>query len=189
MSLSLLTLATAALQAAPAPAEAPRLGRFSDLPNVTVAHYDVQGENVRAVHKSIDEQAPRDPATNRAIPATSDWSVSALVQTGAAGPQCKVTTAKLNFAANAKLPRLVPMGAAPIAPSLLARWQAYVAQLEDRQVAQLRFAHDRLGRIEQEILASSCNDWKAVATAAIDKLKKDKAATRAKALPPPRLED
>ena len=191
MVLSSVTFAAILLSASTqvaAPAAAP-LAKFSDLPNVTVTYYDVQGENVRAVHKAIEAAAPRDPVTNRPVPATSDWSVSAAVGTDTSGAQCKIANAKLNFAASAKMPRLMPIGANPIDPVLQEKWGRYVAELEARQVAQLRFAYDRLAPIEQQILATSCKDWKSVTTAAIDKVKKDKAAARASASAPPKLED
>ena len=183
LMLAILQAVTAAPTAVPATPPA----RFADLPNVVVTYYDVSGKNVREVHASIDRQATRDSTTQRAVPATSEWSVNAGVKTSTTGGQCKITGATVNFAAKARMPRLVQAGEEPINPALAASWQLYAAQLEARQVAQLRFAYDRLPQIEQQILASSCADWKKVAASAIDKLKAEKAAAP-DTTPPPVLQ-
>ena len=187
-----LILATASLlSSAPTGAGPPTpLGKFSDLPNIDVTYYDVTGENVRAVHRSIEAKAPRDPATNKPTPATSDWSITAAVDTVTTGGQCQISGVKLSFGGRAKMPRLLQADdPAPISPELLATWQNYSAQVEARQVAQLRFPYDRLGQVEREIRAGSCGDWKAATSTAINRLKQEQAEARERdTTPTPKLE-
>ena len=188
MPLILTALLAAAAQPAAVTAAVPA-GRFTDLPNIAVTTYDVTGRNVREVHASIAEQAPKDPATQRPIPATSDWSIAAAVDTLTTGGQCQIGGVRLKFSGSARMPHLIaPPTGEPIAPELQAAWNAYVAALEARQVAQLRFAHDRLGQVEQAIRASGCANWKAATAAALNRIKAEQAAARAAdPTPPPQL--
>lgn len=191
-SLIQIAAATSAFVQPAAPvtlAPAAPLARFADLPNVTVTYYDVSGRDAREVHHSITQRAPRDPATGRPVPATSDWSMKAAVSTSTTAGRCTITAARLDFAGTARMPRLVTTNGQPIPPALLASWQRYAAALEERQVAQLRFAYDRLPQVERAIRASNCRDWKTVAAAAIDKVRRDKAEARARdSTPMPELD-
>ena len=189
MTMLLVALAAAALQAAPAPmVPAAPVARFTDLPNVTVTYYNVTGASLRELHASLDRQSRRDPATNKAVPATSEWSLKAAVNTSTTAGRCRITGVTLNFAGSARMPRLVQPADKPLDPALLAREQRYVAALEARQVAQLRLAYDRLPEVRRKIAASSCQGWKPVAAAAIDQVKREAALARARnPLPPPTL--
>lgn len=162
----------AAVAALPAIASAQSL---RSIPNVTVAYYDVSGADVRAVHQALEQSAPRSPGTNMPVPATSDWSIKAKVDTRTTAGKCTITGATVMFSGTATLPRLRPANGAAIPPGLAAAWQSYSTQLEARQAAQLRFAYDRMAQVEQAIRASSCANWKAAASAATERLKKQQA--------------
>src|SRR5262249_45557629 len=143
-------LALAALQPA---AETP--ARFTDVPGVEVTYYDVAGQNLPQIHKAVQKAAPRDPATQQALPATSSWTVAVAVQSSTTGNVCRVTSAPLKSRGQAVMPRL-HIDKDPPAP-VVAAWNLYVARLESRQAAQLRFAYNRMGEVERAILGSPCN--------------------------------
>lgn len=178
-----LILALAALQSAAEP-----LARFSDVPGVEVAYYDVAGRTVPEIHKSVQKAAPRDPATQQALPATSRWTVAVAVKSSTTGNVCRITGATLKFRGQAMLPRLQVDKDTP-AP-VVAAWNLYVARLESRQAAQLRFAYDRLGEVERAILGSSCNKAEAAADAALGRLEEEqRLAFKKAAESQPRLEE
>jgi predicted secreted Zn-dependent protease len=139
--------------------------RFADIPNVAVTYYEVTGNDIPEIHKSLSKAAPRDPATRNPMPATSSWSIGAAVKWSRKGDRCTITGVTLNFTGKAAMPRLIAGKDTP-AP-VLAQWNRYVAQLEARQAGQLRFAWEHRGTVEQAIGKSSCERWQAAAAAAI----------------------
>jgi predicted secreted Zn-dependent protease len=164
------------------------LARFSDLPNVSITYYDVTGHDVPEIHKSIATHAPRDPKSNQPIPATSSWSVKAAMKSLAAGKRCTITRATLEFSGTATLPRLIVDKDTP--PKLVAVWDRYVAELESRQAAQLRFAYDRLGEVEHAVAGTRCDKANAAADGALARIKAQQLAAQdrdKKAMP--RLEE
>jgi predicted secreted Zn-dependent protease len=152
------------------------LTTFRDLPNVVVTYYDVTGRTVPQIHTSLTGAAPRDPESRKPIPATSSWSIGAAVRWSKTGVRCTITGVTLKFTATASLPRLVVQEKTP-AP-VLAAWNGYVAQLEARQAAQLKFAYDRRDEVERAILASSCESWQAAADAALTRLEEQQHLAR-----------
>ena len=167
----LLTIGMAALaQAASLPSEsnAP-LPTLANLPNVEVTYYEVSGKEVPEIHRSLARAAPRDPETGNRLPATSSWSMSAGAKWTRTGERCELTAANLRFTARATLPRLVVSEETP--PAVLAVWNDYVARLEARQAAQLRFAYDRRDSVEQAIRRGGCTGWEAAAATAIARIK------------------
>lgn len=142
--------------------------RFSDVPGVTVTYYDVAGRNIAEIHKSVAKHAPKDPATKRILPATSNWTLAVKVNSLTTGGRCAVVGASLDFRGAATMPRLVddPDRPAPVS----AAWENYRAQLEARQAAQLHFARKGMSDVERAILASRCDRAEAAADAAIAKL-------------------
>lgn len=157
--------ALASAQATPPP-HAPTL---ANLPNVEVTYYDVTGKDVPEIHRSLARAAPRDPETGRRLPASSSWSMSAGAKWTTTGKKCDLTTVNVSFTAQATLPRLLVTEETP-AP-VLAVWNDYVARLEARQAALLRFAYDRRDSVDRAIRRSGCYGWEAAATAAIARIK------------------
>jgi hypothetical protein len=66
------------------------------------------------------------------------------------------------------LPKLVANPAHT--PELMARWQSYLAGIENTQAANLWFVYDRVPTVESAILASSCDGAQAAGTAAVQRL-------------------
>lgn len=164
------------------------LARFSDVPNVEVAYYDVAGHSVPDIHKAVQKAAARDPTTQQALPATSSWTVAVAVQSMTTGKVCRITGAALKFRGQAVMPRLQIDKETP-AP-VIAAWKLYVARLESRQAAQLRFAYDRMGEVERAILRSSCNKAEVAADAALARLQEEQlVAFKKGAESQPRLEE
>jgi predicted secreted Zn-dependent protease len=153
-----------ALQSANAPGPA-----LVGVPNIEVTYYQVTGKDVPEIHRSLAKAAPRDGETGRRLPATSSWSMSAGAKWTRTGQRCELTAVDLRFAAKASLPRLLVTEETP--PAVLALWNDYVARLEARQAAQLRFAYDRQSSVEQAIRRSGCYGWEAAATAAIARIR------------------
>lgn len=141
---------------------------FADLPGVAVSYYDVNGRDVAAIHKSLQKAAPRDPVTNAVLPATSSWTVDVAVKTSSTGKSCRVTAATLRFHPMAVMPRLAPDKDRPAA--VAKAWDAYVAQLEARQAAQLGFAYARIREVERAAVTSRCDRAGAAIDAALARL-------------------
>ena len=179
----LLILALATQQ----PADPRPLAKFSDVPNVAIAYYDVAGRSIAEIHKAIAKAAPKDPVTQATLPATSSWTVRVAVKSETVGKRCGITGATLNFRGQAVMPRLL-IDKDVHAP-VIAAWNAYLEKLEARQAAQLRFAFDRMGDIERVVLGSRCDRSEAAADAALAKLQEQqRAALKADEESQPKLE-
>lgn len=152
----------------PSTIEAPPAG-LAGLPNVEVTYYNVTGQKIRDIHRSLASAAPRGATEKDRLPATSGWSMAAGVKWTRTGDQCLITNVSLRFSGKATLPRLVvqPKTDAPV----LAAWHDYVAKLEARQAAQLRFAYDRRDSVERAIREAGCDRWQAAADKALASLK------------------
>lgn len=161
---------------------------FAQLPNVAVTYYDVAGRDIAEIHKTLAKAAPKDPETQHVLPATSSWTVAIAVKSLTTGKRCQVTGATLTFHGQATMPRLLPNKDRPAPVS--AAFAAYVAKLEERQAAQLGFAHDRMGEIEQAIRGSRCDKSEAAADAALAKLQEaQRAAFKPDEKTQPKLEE
>ena len=179
----LLTLALAAQQ----PADLRALARFGDVPNVTITYYDVAGRDIAGIHKAIATAAPKDPVTHASLPATSSWTVGVAVKSETVANRCRITGVTLKFRGQAAMPRLL-IGKDVPAP-IIAAWNVYLARLEDRQAAQLRFAYERMGDVERAVLGSRCDRSEAAADAALAKLQEQqRAAFKADEKSQPKLE-
>ena len=148
--------------------------KLSDVPNVTVTYYDVSGQTVRQIQESMQDNAPRDPATGGIVSSRASWTVDTGAEWQKTGDQCKITSAKVVFHPSAVMPHLVPNWKTPAAA--VAQWNGFVAQLEAKQAGRLLAAYDRLDEVRRAILASSCDNWQSAANAAIDKLSSQLAA-------------
>jgi predicted secreted Zn-dependent protease len=158
----------------PAAADGAPAAKFADVPNVAVTYYEVLGKAIPEIHKAVAKAAPRDPETNRILPATSKWSVAVAVKSTTTEKRCRITDVALDFRGEAVMPRLAVGEGVP--PPVIAAWNAYVAQLEARQAAQLRFAYDRMGEVEQAVRGARCDRAEAAADAALAKLQEQQRA-------------
>lgn len=159
------------LSAAAAPDSVTQNERSSGLaaiPNTTVRYYDVSGENVTEINRSMARERPKGPS-GKPIPASTTWSVSSDFERTVTNGQCRVTAARVDFKAEAQLPRLLDDGAlqAPVRK----RWQNYVNLLEDGVLVTLAFVHHNLSSVEKAILSSSCETARDAAAKAIERLR------------------
>lgn len=162
---------------APAPVQATPLPSLAEIPGVVVRHYDVTGATIEAINASIAAQRPSNPATGTAIPSSASWSIGTNIKKATTGDACKITGATATFRAEVVMPRLVNASAVP--PAVLARWQAFVASLEQQQAAGLLRPYQRLSEVERAVLASSCEGADEAAAKAIAEI------TKAPPPPPP----
>ena len=138
-----------------------------DLPNVTFRYFDVAGKNLKAINKAI-EQSQKPDASGKAAVAPTGWAIDTKFNKLSRAGQCKVTDAKATFSATVVLPRLVTNPAHT--PELRAKWQSYLAGIENVQAANLWFVYERVPTVDSAILASSCEGAQAAGTAAVQRL-------------------
>lgn len=141
---------------------------LADIPGTTVRYYEVTGDSVTAINRSIARQRPKGP-NGKPVPASVDWAVRADFDRRMEGGRCTVSAARASFTGSADLPRLA-------ADSKLdkpgrQRWQNYVDQLQQGSLATLAFVHQNLGLVEQAMLSSGCDDARASGAAAIERLR------------------
>jgi predicted secreted Zn-dependent protease len=138
------------------------------MPNTKVTHYEVTGDTVTDINRSIARQRPRS-TSGKAIPATTDWAVRAEFDRTITDGTCRVTAARTSFTASVDLPRLAK--GARIDKPTRERWAIYVTELERGSLVTLAFVYQNLGAIEQAMLASDCETAKSVAAAAVKRLR------------------
>lgn len=145
-----------------------RVGGLASIPNTTLRYYDVSGKDVTEINRSMARQRPKGPS-GKPIPASTNWSISSDFERTVTDGECRVTAARVDFEAEAELPRLVDDRSlqAPVRN----RWQNYVNLLEDGAVVTLAFVHHNLKSVEQAILSSSCDNAKNAAANAIERLR------------------
>lgn len=144
------------------------IASLADMPNTKVRYYDVAGADVGEINRSIARQRPRSD-DGQSVPARTDWAVRAEFDRTITDGQCRVTAARASFTASADLPRLAE--GSRIDKPTRERWQNYVSQLEQGSLATLAYVYQNLGTVEQAMLASPCENAKAVAAAAIERLR------------------
>jgi predicted secreted Zn-dependent protease len=168
---------------APAPAApvAPPQPTLAQMPGVTVQYYDVAGKTIPEMKASMEAQRPAG-ATGAPVPASSTWSIGISVRRSTLGNQCKIVGAKARLTANVVMPRLAVTEGVP--EPELRQWQAYVAGLEQQQVALLSQPLARLGEVERAAMASTCQGAQAAASQAIAAITAQTPAPAAPALPP-----
>jgi predicted secreted Zn-dependent protease len=161
--------AAPATQAPPQPLVPTVPGKtLHDLPNTTIAYFDVTGRNLKAINKSIDQHLKL-AASGQPGVARSGWWIDASFKKVTTGSQCKITEAKATFSAKAVLPRLVADKAHK--PELLAAWRTYLANAENAQAADLWFIYDRIRDVEKAILAASCDGARSAGAAAVERIR------------------
>ncbi|MBA3578186.1 MAG: DUF922 domain-containing protein [Sphingomonas sp.] len=141
------------------------------LPNATVVHYNVTGANLTAVNASVAANSPKDPSTKAPSPSSSEWGIAVRFEQKAIDGKCAVAAAQANFSASVVLPRL--SNREGLKPDERKVWDQYVANLKSAAAAELWFVHDRVGRIEEAILASSCTSAGKAASAAAERLQQE----------------
>ncbi|WP_162888023.1 DUF922 domain-containing protein [Sphingomonas mesophila] len=168
----MLTIGLLMLAAAP---DAPAATTLEAM-NATVRYYEVAGRDVTTINRAITRQRPRN-AAGRPIPASTDWSVRTDFKRSTVGGTCRITAARAELAATADLPRL--LNEAELDRDLRQRWRAYVGELEQMSAQTLLFVRQNLPAIEAAVASASCAEAKAVAVAAVERLRQRSALLEA----------
>ena len=164
--------AAAGVQAAAAPATQPAPA-LAAIPGVTVNHYEVSGNNIRQIQKSIAAKRPK-AADGTPIAAGTTWKIDANLSTRTTDGKCEIASVTPTFTGTADLPRLTT--ADQVKPEVLQQWNAYVAGLESSAAAHLDFVRDRLPQVQQAVTAAQCDTASAALTTAIEQLKAQETA-------------
>jgi predicted secreted Zn-dependent protease len=152
----------------PAPVAIPGRG-LRDLPNTTVAYYNVAGKNGKAIQKSL--------ATLLADPAAKDtvrlfsWDVGTQIVKATTGTKCSIQSAKPKLTARVNLPRLADQAKVP--KDVAARWASYVAGVEAEAAANLWFLSDRLRGAEQVLVGVPCDQASSIWNAKLETVKSE----------------
>jgi predicted secreted Zn-dependent protease len=179
MSSFLIALSVALQTTAASPPMAPiaavtPLRSLKDVPNVTIAYYDVTGKDMKSINKSIEKQRPKDPVTGQVNTGGTSWNVSPTFRRRTVNGVCTITEVTTAFTGRAELPRLA--NEAKVKPEVLQSWRSFSAGMEQDAAARLWFVHDRLGGLKQLMLGKDCDQAVKEGGAFLDKLKADSAA-------------
>ena len=145
---------------------------LSELPNMTIRYYDVVGDDVASINKSIVKQRPL--VGGRPLVASVDWTVNASFRKRTRNAQCKIEDVQVSFAAQADLPRLA--NEHQLKAPFLKQWHRYVEGLQANELPTLAFVYSQLDAVRDAVLASRCEQAKATAAAAVEGLKAHAAA-------------
>jgi predicted secreted Zn-dependent protease len=141
---------------------------FAGIPNLTVRHYDVSGQSVAAIRKSINAARPDNPKAGQGgLDALSRWRIDYRWETEQQPLGCRVAAAEASFNAEILLPRLVPANGKAIPKPVLAQWNAYIAALEAHEAGYLRRAYEGRTEVETAVRNGRCETAKAAGEAAI----------------------
>jgi|GEM_PF-6335910 len=161
---------------------------LSQMRGVTVKYYDVSGSEPSKILASMKAKRPKD-AAGKVVPSSVRWSIETNIQKATTGSECRVIQATVAFKAEVELPRLVITNQheeedrEEKLQDFQKRWQKYVANLDQQQSAYLRPIYERLPEVERALLASSCQDARAVGEKAIAEIRRQSPAPAG--APPP----
>lgn len=161
----LMVPATNATSASPAT----RQSALAEFPGTTVHYYEVTGDNVTSINRSIRAQRGAG-SDGRTSPAATSWTVQADYQRETVNGQCKIAGARAAMDARVELPRLA--GGNKLGKAERERWNDYTGLLEQGSVATLAFVYENLGQVEAAIASSECANAKDAGETAIAELRK-----------------
>ena len=166
-SLGLAAALASGQASATADQSGPAVRSLSELPNMTILYYDVAGNDVASINRSIVRQRPS--VGGRPQAASADWTVNASFRRRTENGRCRVAAVDVAFAGRAELPRLA--NEQQLKPALLKQWRQYVEGLQANELPTLAFVYSQLDAVKEAVLASSCDQAKATAAAAVDSLR------------------
>ena len=144
-ALVLIFSATAAQAETPIP--------FADIPNASVAWYDVTGTTSAQVRASMDAARPRDPNDGSAVDGLTSWEFSVNWVVNERG-KCVARPEDLQFRATVRVPRLVGDN---IPPDLRARFDWFLHTLLAHEDGHVRYAWEHRGDIAKAINKAGCS--------------------------------
>ncbi|MDE0878528.1 MAG: DUF922 domain-containing protein [Sphingomonas bacterium] len=148
------------LSLAAVPAVAQTVDMFAGMPGVTIADYDVAGDDAAAIRAQIEAKGPVDPNDPaRSFGGATTFAIRWRWPIDRAG-RCDLTAARVTFAATVTLPRLT----GDVPDTLRNDWDRYRAALERHEAEHVRYAYDRRGDIARAIRRARCATADAAAT-------------------------
>lgn len=145
---------------------------LSELPNMTIRYYDVVGNDVASINKSIVKQRPL--VGGKPLVASVDWTVNASFKRRTEDAHCRVDAVEVSFAAQADFPKLA--NERELNAPLVKQWHRYVEGLQANELPTLAFVYSQLDAVRDAVLASPCERAKANAAAAVEGLRVHAAA-------------
>ena len=142
------------LSLAAVPAVAQTVDMFAGMPGVTIADYDVAGDDAAAIRAQIEAKGPVDPNDPaRSFGGATTFAIRWRWPIDRAG-RCDLTAARVTFAATVTLPRLT----GDVPDTLRNDWDRYRAALERHEAEHVRYAYDRRGDIARACLGRGLRD-------------------------------
>lgn len=136
---------------------------LADIPNVTVATYEVTGRSTAAIRRAINAARPTDVNDGLRVDGLSRWYFNWRWHRDAQG-KCSATLEDIEFSATVTMPRL----ADPKAPaSVRKRFDRFLQSLLAHEDGHVRYAWDHRGEIVAAINAADCSTAQAAAKAAV----------------------
>ena len=136
---------------------------FAGIPDVAIAHYDVEGADAAAIRRSINAHRLVDPNDGSRVDSLSNWHYGWHWSRRNTAAGCQVTGVTVDFTAVVRLPRLV----GDVSPAVRAQWDRYIAALERHEAGHVRYAYDHRGDVATAIGAANCDATAAAGKAAI----------------------
>lgn len=136
---------------------------FGDIPNVTIASYEVAGRDAAAIRRSIDGARPTDTHDGKRVDGLTTWAYQWRWHRDAHGT-CTVAPEDVVFRATVAVPRLADGSAAP---KLRERFDRYLQSLLAHEDGHVRNAWEHRGDIVAAINQATCATADAAAKAAL----------------------
>jgi predicted secreted Zn-dependent protease len=136
---------------------------FADIPNVTLAPYDVAGRNLEAIRKAIDAARPTDPNDATRVDGLTRWAYRWSWHRDARGA-CHAADEDVTFSATVTVPRLVDDRAST---RVREHFDRYLQSLLAHEDGHVRYAWEHRGDIAVAINAATCATAGAAAQAAL----------------------
>jgi predicted secreted Zn-dependent protease len=140
---------------------------FAGIPNVSFEYYDVVGNDPASIRRSINERRPIDSNDGSRVDALTTGSVDFGLSRQGNG-RCKPGDVSARLRLRVLLPRL--RDTSGLDPTVIERWNAFVAALKKHEAWHVRYAHDHMPDLEAAMRATDCahaRDAAAKALAAI----------------------
>jgi predicted secreted Zn-dependent protease len=147
--------------------EAPDHPAFTGVPKLTFKTYAVSGSTAEEIRQSLIARRPRDPQDGQAVDALSGYTINWAIPFTDAG-RCELKQAQLSFRGEILLPALADRSR--VAPDVLARWDAFVASLEEHEAWHIRYAWGHVDDVRRAIRSSSCAEAEQAAAAKLQEI-------------------
>jgi predicted secreted Zn-dependent protease len=148
----LLAVALWYLPTQPEPARQEARLPFADIPGVSMQYYDVAGDDMAAVRRSLKAVRPTDSHDGRRVDGTTQWAFRWRWHRDAQG-MCQAAPEDVTFSAIVTIPRLAE---ADPTPELRAQFADFLRPLLAHEDEHVRYAWEHRGDIAKAINALDC---------------------------------